>query len=148
MEILIKDISSSGIGIIVPKEKADVKTRVSRRTSENRKRRKRPARVLPDLETEWEEETEQKKVRHIGAAVYQDVGQSYEPPVKKVSYEVRVNQAYFDQLEGAVDLDAEYYQWKEEQEAAQNGESVVPKEPEETSKKPEKKQRRFGKRKK
>ncbi len=83
---------------------------------------KRPAsqhaRMVPDLEAEWAKE-EQRPVRKIGTAIYEDVGQPYEEPVKRVSYEIKVNQAYFDQLgEGNVDLDAEYYQWKEEQEQA------------------------------
>ena len=74
--------------------------------------------MVPDLEAEWAKE-EQRPVRKIGTAIYEDVGQPYEEPVKRVSYEIKVNQAYFDQLgEGNVDLDAEYYQWKEEQEQA------------------------------
>lgn len=86
------------------------------------RKQKRPAsrhaRMVPDLEEEWAKE-EQRPVRKIGTAIYEDVGQPYDEPVKRVSYEVKVNQAYFDQLgEGNVDLDAEYYQWKEEQEQA------------------------------
>lgn len=78
----------------------------------------RHARMVPDLEEEWAKE-EQRPVRKIGTAIYEDVGQPYDEPVKRVSYEIKVNQAYFDQLgEGNVDLDAEYYQWKEEQEQA------------------------------
>lgn len=76
------------------------------------------ARMVPDLEAEWAKE-EQRPVRKIGTAIYEDVGQPYDAPVKRVTYEVKVNQAYFDQLgEGNIDLDAEYYQWKEEQEQA------------------------------
>lgn len=84
------------------------------------------ARMSPDLETEWAAQEAERPVRKIGTAFYEDVGQAYDTPVKKVTYEVKVNQAYFDQLgEGNVDLDAEYYQWKEEQEqAAAGGESA------------------------
>ncbi len=120
-------------------------------------KKRRPAvkhpRMSPDLETEWAEE-ENRPVRKIGTALYEDVGQSYDPPVKKVSYEVRVNQAYFDQLgESAADLDAEYYQWKEEQEkqAGEAGAEAAAREEDEgeAGRRPEnpkkdKKQRRFG----
>lgn len=131
-------------------EKSVVQSAAAKKPSSGKKKKKKPVHPVPDLEAEWEEEMEQKKVRNIGSAVYQDVGQSYDAPVKKVSYEVRVNQAYFDQLEATVDLDAEYYQWKEEQEAAQNGETVAAQE-QETLEKPEKagkNRRKFGKRKK
>lgn len=93
-------------------------------------------------------------MRKIGTALYEDVGQSYDSPVKKVSYEVRVNQAYFDQLgESAADLDAEYYQWKEEQEkqAGEAGAEAAAREEDEgeAGRRPEnpkkdKKLRRFG----
>lgn len=120
-------------------------------------KKRRPAvkhpRMSPDLETEWAEE-ENRPVRKIGTALYEDVGQSYDSPVKKVSYEVRVNQAYFDQLgESAADLDAEYYQWKEEQEkqAGEAGAEAAAREEDEgeAGRRPEnpkkdKKQRRFG----
>lgn len=69
-----------------------------------------------DFDEDWSDE-EKRPIRKIGTALYEEVGQSYDPPVKKVSYEVKVNEAYFEQLgEGNVDLDAEYYQWKEAQE--------------------------------
>lgn len=74
--------------------------------------KKRPRRVL-DLEAEWEQEQNNKPIRKIGSALYEDVGQSYDPPPKKVSYEIKVNQAYFDQVESSEQLDAEYYQWME-----------------------------------
>ncbi len=120
-------------------------------------KKRRPAvkhpRMSPDLETEWAEE-ENRPVRKIGTALYEDVGQSYDPPVKKVSYEVRVNQAYFDQLgESAADLDAEYYQWKEEQEkqAGEAGAEAAAREEDEEdagrrpeNRKKDKKLRRFG----
>ena len=120
-------------------------------------KKRRPAvkhpRMSPDLETEWAEE-ENRPVRKIGTALYEDVGQSYDSPVKKVSYEVRVNQAYFDQLgESAADLDAEYYQWKEEQDkqAGEAGAEAAAREEDEgeAGRRPEnpkkdKKQRRFG----
>ncbi len=120
-------------------------------------KKRRPAvkhpRMSPDLETEWAEE-ENRPVRKIGTALYEDVGQSYDSPVKKVSYEVRVNQAYFDQLgESAADLDAEYYQWKEEQEkqAGEAGAEAAAREEDEgeAGRRPEnpkkdKKLRRFG----
>lgn len=115
----------------------------------------RHARMVPDLEEEWAKE-EQRPVRKIGTAIYEDVGQPYDEPVKRVSYEVKVNQAYFDQLgEGNVDLDAEYYQWKEEQEqaaaASEEEGGGAAKEPESGKKdnnKKEKKKRslKFGKR--
>lgn len=93
----------------------------NKRTRTGKKAKKRPG--VPDLEAEWAAEEQAKPVRKVGTAVYQEVGQSYDTPVKKVSYEVRVNQAYFDQLgEGNVDLDAEYYRWKEEQAKAEAGE--------------------------
>lgn len=80
--------------------------------NKHRKRR----RAMEALEAEWQEQEKERPARKIGTALYQEVGQSYDPPVKKVSYEVKVNQAYFDQLgEGNIDLDAEYEQWKEEQ---------------------------------
>ena len=120
-------------------------------------KKRRPAvkhpRMSPDLETEWAEE-ENRPVRKIGTALYEDVGQSYDSPVKKVSYEVRVNQAYFDQLgESAADLDAEYYQWKEEQEkqAGEAGAEAAAREEDEgeagrrpENQKKDKKLRRFG----
>ncbi len=90
----------------------------SRYTYKHKRPASQHARMVPDLEAEWAKE-EQRPVRKIGTAIYEDVGQPYEEPVKRVSYEIKVNQAYFDQLgEGNVDLDAEYYQWKEEQEQA------------------------------
>ena len=93
----------------------------NKRAKTGKKAKKRPG--VPDLEAEWAAEEQAKPVRKVGTAVYQEVGQAYDTPVKKVSYEVRVNQAYFDQLgEGNVDLDAEYYQWKEEQAKAEAGE--------------------------
>ena len=93
----------------------------NKRAKTGKKAKKRAG--VPDLEAEWAAEEQAKPVRKVGTAVYQEVGQAYDTPVKKVSYEVRVNQAYFDQLgEGNVDLDAEYYQWKEEQAKAEAGE--------------------------
>ncbi|MBQ9118655.1 MAG: hypothetical protein IJY09_01195 [Lachnospiraceae bacterium] len=113
-----------------------------------KKKRRRP-RPEPE-DADWEEEP--RKVRNIGSAVYQEVGEAYDTPVKKVTYEVRVNQAYFDQLEANVDLDAEYFQWQEEEEAAKNGEAMSEKAAaKETSAKEEKQgknRRKFGKRKK
>ncbi len=114
---------------------------VKRPSPKNRKKR----RPVPNLEEEWEEERGGKKVRNIGTAVYQDVGQAYDAPAKKVSYEVRVNQAYFDQLEASVDLDAEYYQWMEEQEAAKNGEAAATQEAEPNAEAKGKSRRKFGK---
>ena len=77
--------------------------------------------MSPDLEAEWAEEASKKKVRKIGTALFEDVGQPYDPPVKRATYEVKVNQAYFDAVTGGVDLDAEYWQWKEEQEQSAAG---------------------------
>lgn len=115
--------------------------------------KRKPQRTI-DLEAEWEEEQENRPVRKIGTALYQEVGQSYDPPVKKVSYEVKVNQAYFDQLgEGNIDLDAEYYQWKEEQEgksADKTSEEAQPETAEAAGHKKagkDKHRRKFGKRK-
>ncbi len=104
------------------KEASDAKksSKTKSGTAKSGKKKRRPAvkhpRMSSDLEAEWASEGE-RPVRKVGTALYEDVGEAYDPPVKKVSYEIKVNQAYFDQLgEGAVDLDAEYYQWKEEQE--------------------------------
>lgn len=92
-------------------------------TAKNKKR------AVPDLEREWEEEQKQRSARKVGTALYQDVGQPYDSPPKKVSYEIKVNEAYFEQLgEGNIDLDAEYEQWKKEQEGKAgevNGEAAA-----------------------
>lgn len=102
-------------------EKTEKKRKQQGRASGGRRKSSagKHARMSPDLEAEWAAQEAERPVRKIGTAFYEDVGQAYDAPVKKVTYEVKVNQAYFDQLgEGSVDLDAEYYQWKEEQEQA------------------------------
>lgn len=80
---------------------------------------KKRVRMLPDLEAEWESEA--RPIKKVGTALYEDVGQPYDEPVRKQSYEIKINQAYFDQIGGSsADLDAEYYLWK----AEKNGTSV------------------------
>ncbi len=135
-----EDDGDSAKGAGTGKKKAG--TPPMKRPSPKNRKKRRPA---PNLEEEWEEERTEKKVRNIGAAVYQEVGQAYDAPTKKVSYEVRVNQAYFDQLEASVDLDAEYYQWMEEQEAAKNGEVAVTQESSQKADAKGKNRRKFGK---
>ncbi len=77
------------------------------------------ARMSPDLEEEWAKEAAERKVRKIGTALYEDVGEAYDPPVKHVAYEVKVNPGYFSRSEeDSASLDAEYFKWQEEGEGA------------------------------
>lgn len=115
---------------------------------------KKRARMLPDLEAEWEAEA--RPVKKVGTAFYEDVGQSYDEPVRKQSYEIKINQAYFDQIGGSsADLDAEYYLWKAQQdgtsvdEAILNGENNKTKVQDQQDKRKNKKgdKKKFGKQK-
>ncbi len=75
--------------------------------------------MSPDLEEEWAKEAAERKVRKIGTALYEDVGEAYDPPVKHVAYEVKVNPGYFSRSEeDSASLDAEYFKWQEEGEGA------------------------------
>lgn len=79
------------------------------------------ARMSPDLEEEWAKEAAERKVRKIGTALYEDVGEAYDPPVKHVAYEVKVNPGYFSRSEeDSASLDAEYFKWQEEGGGAEN----------------------------
>ena len=79
------------------------------------------ARMSPDLEEEWAKEAAERKVRKIGTALYEDVGEAYDPPVKHVAYEVKVNPGYFSRSEeDSASLDAEYFKWQKEGEGAGN----------------------------
>lgn len=78
-----------------------------------------------DFEEEWESEKGEKKVRNIGSALFEDVGKGFDDAPKKVSYEIHVNQAYFDQQTSSEDLDAEYYRWMEEKEGKPISENTL-----------------------
>ena len=113
--------ASTPIGRAAGKKGQSAKGQKNRYADRRRVSAGRHARMSPDLEAEWAEEASKKKVRKIGTALFEDVGQPYDPPVKRATYEVKVNQAYFDAVTGGVDLDAEYWQWKEEQEQTAAG---------------------------
>lgn len=78
-------------------------------------RKKKKRRIVPDLEAEWRAEEEQKPVRKVGSAVYQDISVGYgDEPVKHVAINVKVNENYVNAYgeDAPVDLDWEYEMWK------------------------------------
>jgi|GEM_PF-1710818 len=81
----------------------------------------RHARMSPNLEEEWTKEAAEHKVRKIGTALYEDVGEAYDSPVKHVTYEVKVNPGYFSRSEeDSANLDAEYFRWQEKGEQTED----------------------------